>query len=98
MLNKSALGVAAAALSFSVSADEQSIEHITVTANKFEQSINDVLASVTVIDRADIEASYVRDLPSLLATQQAFKLMPMVVLGKAQVFHYVVQALVIRLF
>ena len=75
MLNKSALGVAvAAALSFSVSADEQSIEHITVTANKFEQSINDVLASVTVIDRADIEASYVRDLPSLLATQAGFQI------------------------
>ncbi|WP_462180570.1 TonB-dependent receptor domain-containing protein [Pseudoalteromonas gelatinilytica] len=75
MLNKSALGVAvAAALSFSVSADEQSIEHITVSANKFEQSINDVLASVTVIDRADIEASYVRDLPSLLATQAGFQI------------------------
>ncbi len=74
MLNKSTLGVAiAAALSFSVSA-EQSIEHITVTANKFEQSITDVLASVTVIERSDIETSNVRDLPSLLATQVGFQI------------------------
>lgn len=68
MLNKSTLGVAiAAALSFSVSA-EQSIEHITVTANKFEQSITDVLASVTVIERSDIEKNNYRDLPSILST------------------------------
>lgn len=53
MLNKTTLGVAiTAALSFSVSATDNSIEKITVTANKFEQSINDVLASVNVIDRA----------------------------------------------
>lgn len=69
MLNKTTLGVAiSAALSFSVSGAEQSIEKITVTANKFEQSINDVLASVNVIERAEIEASNVRDLPSLLNT------------------------------
>ncbi|MBB1422544.1 TonB-dependent receptor [Pseudoalteromonas sp. SG43-7] len=74
MLNKSTLGVAiAAALSFSVSA-EQSIERLTVTANKFEQSITDVLASVTVIERSDIETSNVRDLPSLLATQVGFQI------------------------
>lgn len=74
MLNKSTLGVAiAAALSFSVSA-EQSIEHITVTTNKFEQSITDVLASVAVIERSDIETSNVRDLPSLLATQVGFQI------------------------
>ena len=74
MLNKSTLCVAiAAALSFSVSA-EQSIERLTVTANKFEQSITDVLASVTVIERSDIETSNVRDLPSLLATQVGFQI------------------------
>lgn len=67
MLNKSTLGVAiAAALSFSVSA-EQSIERLTVTANKFEQSITDVLASVTVIERSDIEKNNYRDLPSILS-------------------------------
>lgn len=75
MLNKSILGVAiAAALSFSVSAEQQPIEHITVSANKFEQNINDVLASVTVIDRADIESSYVRDLPSLLSKEAGFQI------------------------
>ncbi|CAM2804291.1 TonB-dependent receptor domain-containing protein [Pseudoalteromonas distincta] len=77
MLNKTALGVAiSAALSFSVSGAEQSIEKITVTANKFEQSINDVLASVNVIDRAEIEASNVRDLPTLLSKQVGFQVNP----------------------
>ncbi|WP_405632762.1 TonB-dependent receptor domain-containing protein [Pseudoalteromonas sp. Ld20] len=74
MLIKSTLGVAiAAALSFSASA-EQSIERITVTANKFEQSITDVLASVTVIERSDIEQANVRDLPSLLKTKAGFQI------------------------
>ncbi len=75
MLNKTALGVAiSAALSFSVSATVQPIEKITVTANKFEQPISNVLASVSVIDRADIEKSNVRDLPSLLASQAGFQI------------------------
>ena len=77
MLNKTTLGVAiSAALSFSVSGAEQSIEKITVTANKFEQSINDVLASVNVIERAEIEASNVRDLPTLLSKQVGFQVNP----------------------
>ncbi|WP_350586909.1 TonB-dependent receptor plug domain-containing protein, partial [Pseudoalteromonas sp. RB2-MNA-CIBAN-0110] len=33
-----------------------------------------VLASVSVIDRADIEKSNVRDLPSLLASQAGFQI------------------------
>ncbi|WP_372760372.1 TonB-dependent receptor domain-containing protein [Pseudoalteromonas sp.] len=75
MLTKTTLGVAiSAALSFSVSATEQPIEKITVTANKFEQSINNVLASVVLIERSDIERSNVRDLPSLLATQVGFQI------------------------
>ncbi len=77
MLNKTTLGVAiSAALSFSVSGAEQSIEKITVTANKFEQSINDVLASVNVIERAEIDASNVRDLPTLLSTRVGFQVNP----------------------
>ena len=77
MLNKTTLGVAiSAALSFSSSGAEQSIEKITVTANKFEQSINDVLASVNVIERAEIEASNVRDLPTLLSTRVGFQVNP----------------------
>lgn len=68
MLTKSTLGVAiAAALSFSVSA-EQPIERITVTANKFEQSITDTLATVDVIERIEIEKNNYRDLPSILNT------------------------------
>ncbi|WP_024598603.1 TonB-dependent receptor domain-containing protein [Pseudoalteromonas sp. TAE56] len=77
MLNKTTLGVAiSAALSFSVSAADNSIEKIIVTANKFEQSINDVLASVSVIERAEIEASNVRDLPTLLSTRVGFQVNP----------------------
>ncbi|MCK8118313.1 TonB-dependent receptor [Pseudoalteromonas sp. 2CM37A] len=77
MLNKTTLGVAiTAALSFSVSATDNSIEKITVTANKFEQSINDVLASVNIIERAEIDASNVRDLPTLLSTQVGFQINP----------------------
>ncbi|MGO2479325.1 MAG: TonB-dependent receptor domain-containing protein [Pseudoalteromonas sp.] len=68
MLNKSTLGAAiAAALSFSVSA-QQPIERITVTANKFEQSIIDTLATVDVIERIEIEKNNYRDLPSILNT------------------------------
>jgi len=59
-----------------VSAADNSIEKITVTANKFEQSINDVLASVSVIERAEIEASNVRDLPTLLSTRVGFQVNP----------------------
>ncbi|TMP79166.1 TonB-dependent receptor [Pseudoalteromonas phenolica] len=68
MLKKSLLGAAiTAALSFSVAAEQdQPIERITVTANKFSQSIDTALATVNVIDRAQIEQSNIRDLPSLL--------------------------------
>ena len=77
MLKKTTLGVAiTAALSLSVSAADQSIETITVTANKFEQSITNVLASVNVITRNDIETSNVRDLPTLLTTQVGFQVNP----------------------
>ncbi|MFY8352582.1 TonB-dependent receptor domain-containing protein [Pseudoalteromonas sp. SSM20] len=45
------------------------IETIVVTANKLEQSIDQTLASVQVIDRAQIEQLNVRDVLSLLETQ-----------------------------
>ena len=69
--SKTALAVCAA-ISFSVNAqinsNEQPIERITVTANKFEQVLNHSLATVNIIDRAEIEQSNIRDLPSLLNT------------------------------
>lgn len=71
MQNKSILAVAIlAAVSSCVGAQEtfHDIERITVTANKFEQAINNTLATVNVIERAQIERSNVRDLPSLLNT------------------------------
>jgi vitamin B12 transporter len=71
MHNKSILAVAVlAAVSSSVSAqtDTQTIERITVTANKFEQPINNALATVNVLERIQIEKSNARDLPTLLNT------------------------------
>ena len=96
MINKTALGVAiSAALSFSASA-EQTIERITVTANKFEQSINNVLASVNVIERIDIEQGNYRDLPTLLSTQVGFQINSNGGFGQNAGVPCVVQALVIR--
>ncbi|MBD1582068.1 TonB-dependent receptor domain-containing protein [Pseudoalteromonas sp. S16_S37] len=71
MQKKSILTVAIlAAVSFGACAQatEQQIETITVTANKFEQAINNTLATVNIIERAQIEQSNIRDLPSLLNT------------------------------
>ncbi|OHU86300.1 MULTISPECIES: TonB-dependent receptor domain-containing protein [Pseudoalteromonas] len=71
MQNKSILAVAIlAAVSSDVWAQAQNehIERITVTANKFEQSINNTLTTVNVIEREEIEQSNLRDLPSLLNT------------------------------
>ncbi|TQF72152.1 TonB-dependent receptor domain-containing protein [Pseudoalteromonas luteoviolacea] len=68
MFKKSALSLAVlAAASFNASAN-QDIERITVTANKFEQPIENTLASVSVIDRVQIEKLNIRDIPSLLNT------------------------------
>ncbi|NOU52711.1 TonB-dependent receptor [Pseudoalteromonas sp. JBTF-M23] len=71
MQNKSILTVAILAAVSSgacAQATEQQIETITVTANKFEQAINNTLATVNIIERAQIEQSNILDLPSLLNT------------------------------
>ncbi|MFC3033571.1 TonB-dependent receptor domain-containing protein [Pseudoalteromonas fenneropenaei] len=76
MLNKSLLCSAiAAALSFSALADNSStsLERITVTANKIAQPLNQVLASVTVIERVEIEQSGAADLVTVLQTQAGFQ-------------------------
>ncbi|WP_054014364.1 TonB-dependent receptor domain-containing protein [Pseudoalteromonas sp. R3] len=66
MFKKSALTTALlAVLPFSALC-AQDIEHITITANKFEQASVDTLTSVTVVERAEIERANVRDLPTLL--------------------------------
>ncbi|MBQ4876749.1 TonB-dependent receptor [Pseudoalteromonas luteoviolacea] len=68
MLKISALSAAVlAAVSFHTSATQE-IEHITVTANKFEQPIKNTLASVSVLERDQIDQLNVRDIPSLLNT------------------------------
>ncbi|MCF2857360.1 TonB-dependent receptor [Pseudoalteromonas sp. SMS1] len=74
MLKISALSAAVlAAVSFHTSAT-QNIERITVTANKIEQSQKDVLASVSVIERTEIERSGARDLASVLSQQAGIQL------------------------
>lgn len=47
-------------------AAETNSEEIIVTANRYSQSVNDSLSSVTIINRDDIEKSSAKDLPSLL--------------------------------
>ena len=77
MYHKSKLGLALSlALSSSFVAanttdaqTQHDIETIVVTANKIEQSIDQTLASVQVIDRAQIEQLNVRDVLSVLETQ-----------------------------
>lgn len=74
MYHKSTLGLALGlALSSSNALANESvnndIETIVVTANKLEQSIDQTLASVQVIGRAEIELLNVRDVLSLLETQ-----------------------------
>ncbi|AOT09656.1 TonB-dependent receptor domain-containing protein [Pseudoalteromonas luteoviolacea] len=74
MLKISALSAAVlAAVSFHTSATQE-IERITVTANKIEQSQKDVLASVSVIERTDIERSGARDLVTLLSQQAGIQI------------------------
>ncbi|SFC43554.1 TonB-dependent receptor plug domain-containing protein [Pseudoalteromonas denitrificans] len=53
---------------------EENLEHITVTANRISQSIANTLASVSVINRADIDASNARDLVSLLNSQAGIQI------------------------
>ncbi|MCG7543410.1 TonB-dependent receptor [Pseudoalteromonas sp. MM17-2] len=69
MYNKTkvAAGIAALFSGAVFAQQQQSIERLTVTANKFEQPIENVLASIDVITRADIERLGVRDLPALLS-------------------------------
>jgi vitamin B12 transporter len=78
MLKKSKLALAIVLASASCFAFGQqansNIEIITVTANKKEENLQHVLASVTVIDRAEIERSNARDLSTLLATQTGIQI------------------------
>lgn len=69
MSTKTVLALAVSAVfAASASANQQPIERITVTANKFSQPVANTLATVELITRDDIDASNARDLPSLLET------------------------------
>jgi len=70
MLLKSTIGLAVTAAISTLSATSvhasETTETIVITASKIAQPISDVLASVGIIDRQDIENSVARDLPALL--------------------------------
>ncbi len=68
-IKSSVSAAVAAALSFTFVTEAlagEPLEHITVTANKFEQRIENTLATVNLIERSDIDAANARDLPELL--------------------------------
>ncbi|MFT3808273.1 TonB-dependent receptor domain-containing protein [Arenimonas sp.] len=75
LLSRSALSAAillslpALASAASESEAPKDIGTVQVTANRIEQPVEETLASVTVIDRADIERSQSPDLSDLLARQ-----------------------------
>jgi vitamin B12 transporter len=52
-----------------LASDAKTLDTIQVTANRFERPLDEALASVTVISRADIEASQAPDLLDLLGRQ-----------------------------
>lgn len=62
LLLASAISTACCNLQAAESTDEQ----IIVTANRYTQTVSDSMASVTVIDRDEIEKSSAKDLPALL--------------------------------
>ncbi|MGV6851981.1 MAG: TonB-dependent receptor domain-containing protein [bacterium] len=74
-IQKSILAAALSASLFSTAfaaktVDGQSVqEPIVVTANRAEQNILDVLASITIVDRDDIEQSGAQDILALLSQQ-----------------------------
>ncbi|MDX1676503.1 TonB-dependent receptor domain-containing protein [Arsukibacterium sp.] len=66
--NNSAANAATASQALSPQPTEASaIEHISIYANRTSRPAQDVLASITVLDRADIVARQANDLPELLA-------------------------------
>jgi vitamin B12 transporter len=58
--------VSACAFAQSPSSNDTDLEHISVYASRYAKPVTDTLTSVTVFERADIEAAQVRDLPALL--------------------------------
>jgi len=62
----SSITAAISATSFHATAADNAQNEIIVTANRYSQTINESLSSVTVITRDEIEKSAATDLPSLL--------------------------------
>ncbi|VAW66278.1 Outer membrane vitamin B12 receptor BtuB [hydrothermal vent metagenome] len=53
--------------SFNLHAENNELNEVIVTANRYSQTVDDSLSSVTVITRSNIEQSSASDLPSLLS-------------------------------
>ncbi|VAW70584.1 Outer membrane vitamin B12 receptor BtuB [hydrothermal vent metagenome] len=60
--------------SSSLFADNDTLDEVIVTANRYSQTVDESLSSTTVITRADIEKSSALDLPSLLSHVAGFDL------------------------
>ena len=71
-MNRSILAIAVASLlphaSLSYAQEASSDETMVVTANRFEQSVDSVLAPVSVVTREDIEQLQAKSLPEVLRT------------------------------
>ncbi len=68
--------------SFSISADNNTLDEVTVTANRYSQTVDESLSSITVITRAEIEQSSALDLPALLSHVAGFDMRPSGAYGK----------------
>ena len=83
-LSISVTAVASIALSYSVAAQaDEVLEEVVVTATRTEQPISDVIGSVTVITRADIETSQAQSLQDLLRGEAGIDIANSGGLGKA---------------
>jgi len=69
--------------SSSVFADEDTLDEVIVTANRYSQTADESLSSTTVITRADIEQSSALDLPALLSHVAGFDMRSSGAYGKA---------------
>jgi vitamin B12 transporter len=76
--------------SFSLYADDQeqknNLNEVIITANRYSQTVDESLSSVTVITRNDIEKSTAQDLPALLSTVAGFDMRSSGAYGKASSF------------
>lgn len=62
--------------------DDQNLNEVIVTANRYSQNVDETLSSATVITRDDIEKSTAQDLPALLSRVAGLDIRPSGTYGK----------------